>query len=303
MDDNLNKRCGDLERAISRLELISAHDGLVLLRASFSAPSLQHTLRASPCCDHESLEKFDILLRTALCKICNVTLSDDQWLQASLPVRSGGLGIRRVASLATSAFLASAVSTRDLQNEILHDNTQIPDGNLDANLQIWLDKNRKPIPDATSAHKQKSWDKPVVEREFSELLQRQTENRDRARLLASASKHSADWLHAIPITSCGLRLDDESIRIAVGLRLGTDICHPHTCICGATVDVRGSHALSCKRSSGRLIRHNHLNDIILRSLSRAGIPATREPRGLLRSDGKRPDGLTLIPWREGRCLI
>ena len=42
---------------------------------------------------------------------------------------------------------------------------------------------------------------------------------------------------------------------------------------------------------------------MLRSLTRAKIPATREPAGLLRSNGKRPDGLTLIPWREGRCLV
>ena len=151
--------------------------------------------------------------------------------------------------------------------------------------------------------KQQSWDKPVVEHEFTELLQRQTDNHDKARLLAAASKHSADWLHAIPIMSCGLRLDDEAVRIAVGLRLGTDICHSHTCCCGAAVDVRGTHALSCKRSSGRLVRHNYINDVIHRSLSRAGIPATKEPHGILRNDGKRPDGLTLTPWSEGRCLV
>src|SRR6218665_60870 len=34
-----------------------------------------------------------------------------------------------------------------------------------------------------------------------------------------------------------------------------------------------------------------------------GIPATKEPTGLSRTDGKRPDGLTLIPWRMGRALI
>ena len=36
---------------------------------------------------------------------------------------------------------------------------------------------------------------------------------------------------------------------------------------------------------------------------RANIPATKEPNGLLRTDRKRPDGLTLLPWREGRCLV
>ena len=100
------------------------------------------------------------------------------------------------------------------------------------------------------------------------------------------------------MSSCGLRLDGEAIRIALGLRLGFDISEPYTCVCGAIVDVRGSHALSCKRLSGRLIRHNHLNDIIHHSLTRAGIPATKELAGLTRTDG-----LTFTPRRVGRCFI
>ena len=303
MDTCLNKHCSDLETAISRLELISAHDALVLLRASFSAPSVLHTLRSSPCSGHQALDKFDSLLRTALSRICNVSLSDSQWIQASLPVRSGGLGLRRVASLASSAFLASAVSTCSLQNQILAFNHHMLDDIVVRLKQSWQDTTAKPLPDTSIANKQQSWDKPVVEREFAELLQHQPDDYGKARLLAASSKHSADWLHAIPITSCGLRLEDDAVRIAVGLRLGTDICQPHTCQCGVSVDFRGSHALSCKRSVGRLIRHNHLNDVILHSMTRAGIPAMKEPNNLSRTDGKRPDGLTLIPWREGRCLI
>ena len=34
-----------------------------------------------------------------------------------------------------------------------------------------------------------------------------------------------------------------------------------------------------------------------------GVPAIKEPSGLDKQDGKRPDGLTLIPWRGGRPLI
>jgi hypothetical protein len=51
-----------------------------------------------------------------------------------------------------------------------------------------------------------------------------------------------------------------------------------------------------------MTRHHHINDLIWRSLSRAGIPSTKEPTGLVRSDGKRPDGLTLIPWQGGKNL-
>jgi hypothetical protein len=51
-----------------------------------------------------------------------------------------------------------------------------------------------------------------------------------------------------------------------------------------------------------VVRHHALNDIIARSFSAAGIPVTKEPLGLVRSDGKRPDGLTLIPWQGGKPL-
>src|SRR5688572_20863851 len=52
-----------------------------------------------------------------------------------------------------------------------------------------------------------------------------------------------------------------------------------------------------------MARHRHSNDLVWRALQRVGIPSTKEPVGLSRSDGKRPDGLTLIPWQGGRNLI
>jgi len=43
-----------------------------------------------------------------------------------------------------------------------------------------------------------------------------------------------------------------------------------------------------------------MNDIIFRSLSSAGIPASKEPTGLTILDGKRPDGLTLALGKGGK---
>ena len=34
----------------------------------------------------------------------------------------------------------------------------------------------------------------------------------------------------------------------------------------------------------------------------AGIPASRDPTGVFRNDGKRPDGVTRIPWSGELCL-
>ena len=59
-----------------------------------------------------------------------------------------------------------------------------------------------------------------------QLLEGASDEVCRARLLASAAKESGSWLHALPISSLGLRMDDNSVRIAVGLRLGVPICGP-----------------------------------------------------------------------------
>ena len=98
-------------------------------------------------------------------------------------------------------------------------------------------------------------------------------------------------------------LSDEALRVAVGYRLGANICLPHACSCGKMVDALGHHALSCARSAGRQSRHHSVNDLTLRALGKAQITATKEPVGLLRSDGKRPDGVTQVPWQRGRCAI
>ena len=41
------------------------------------------------------------------------------WIQAGLPIHDGGLGVRNVALLVLSAFLASAAATLELQDAIL----------------------------------------------------------------------------------------------------------------------------------------------------------------------------------------
>jgi len=77
----------------------------------------------------------------------------------------------------------------------------------------------------------------------------------RASFLAASSQHGGDWLFAMPIASCGLKLDDEAVRVAVGLRLGLDLCVLHRCHCGTLVDAHGVYSFVCKIAAGRTARH------------------------------------------------
>jgi hypothetical protein len=77
------------------------------------------------------------VLRSAIDNIANSSLSDNQWLQASSPIRDGGLGVRRVAALALPAFIASAASILELQNSILLRSTNHPDSVFETYLAKW----------------------------------------------------------------------------------------------------------------------------------------------------------------------
>ena len=110
-----------LEIMGDRLQHLDSHDAILLLRHSFAIPKLLYTLRTSPCFLSSSLELYDERLRYIISSTTNIHLgpNDPTWIQASLSVKKGGLGIRSAVHLAPSAFLASAASYSDLAHCIL----------------------------------------------------------------------------------------------------------------------------------------------------------------------------------------
>jgi len=92
LDSALAARCADLSRASDRLRSLSAHDALLILTHSVSAPKLNYILRCSPCSGHRGLDEFDHILRVTLSQIANVEIDDLAWTQANLPVGEGVWG-------------------------------------------------------------------------------------------------------------------------------------------------------------------------------------------------------------------
>ena len=307
IDASLDKKIQALSTMGDRFSYLSAHDSLTLLRHSFSIPKLRHLLRTAPCFLSDRLVQYDSTLCSIISSVTNTPLAQDEkaWLQASLPVKLGGLGVRRAVQLAPSGYLASTAATAELVSTILpstHHSLPVPASVLA--LKKWSEGHNCVPPTGTEAMKERNWDSISAEATASSLLEGASDDVERARLLAAMDKDAGAWLQALPISSMGLRMDDSTLRIAVGLRLGSPICAPHLCQhCGAEVSASGTHGLSCKSSKGRHIHHAAINDIIHRSLTTAGLPSRLEPPGLSRSDGKRPDGMSLVPWSSGRPLV
>ena len=78
-----------------------AHDTLF---KCFSTSKLQYTLRCAPYYKSAVLQEYDDVIRHTSNVILNVDLTDTFFDRATLPVSSGGLGIRLVSDLAMPAL-------------------------------------------------------------------------------------------------------------------------------------------------------------------------------------------------------
>ena len=256
--DSINESIRDKVECLrilrNRLEHLHTQDSLLLLRHSLAIPRLSYILRTSPCFLSPELRVYDDLLESITSSITSNSLhgSVTAWPQASLPVKNGGLGIRSAVQLAPSTFLASAAGSSTLVAQIIPRHLQkFPIVAREEAFSCWSQgHNNPPSPDSVS-HRQREWDSPRVKASAQALLEDAPDARSRAGLLATSRKESGAWLNALPVSTLGLRLYDETMCLAVGLRLGTPLCRPHECSnCGTMVDDLVTHGLSCRFSEG-----------------------------------------------------
>ena len=292
-----------LERMISRLSLLDPHQAFILLKNSCAIPKLTYLLRSSPAFRQlDLLQDFDFLVKNAVSSITNVDFSEDGWTQASLPVRSGGLGIRKTIDIALPCYISSATSAQPLVESSLSSVQDMVPFEVSPEVELWKQGGQgliAPLGDSRSS--QKAWDTPRADYILKTLLDK-ADQYSRARLLASAQPESGSWISAIPVPSLGTQMSPDELRIAIALRTGSKVSEIHLCKCGSYTDEYGFHLLSCHRGEGRHPRHAALNDIIWRALKASGLNAIREPVGLERGDGKRPDGISINPFSRGRAL-
>ena len=94
----------------------------------------------------------------------------------------------------------------------------------------WLELSQCDPVTGVGADKHWIWDSLVVDKRKGHLLSLCETDPDKARILAAPAPHAGDWLHVIPSANCGLFLENEEARIAVGVWLGAPAVH-HLQLC------------------------------------------------------------------------
>ena len=202
---------------VSRLPSLHAHIALYLLKNCLAISKLIYRLRCCPSWKApDQLADFDRVVRQGLELIINSTIEDDTWFQASLPVGRVGIGTRSAPDLSVPAFLASFLSTTELVNNLPGITTLDPawsDG-----LLKWLETSGTDV--IPTSKYQRDWEAPILEKKSNILLASAITPKAEARIRAVTRKEYGDFLNAIPFASIGTLMNNETFRIAVGLRLG-----------------------------------------------------------------------------------
>ena len=115
---------------------------------------------------NDFLERYDKLLRSSLCKVTNLKMDDNQFLQAVLPAAKASLGVSSTRLPALPAL--PAVGAKDALSEIV--DLEHVDGTYDDALKRWFELGK--IEMAPENEIQKNWTEPIFDSEIADLILR-----------------------------------------------------------------------------------------------------------------------------------
>ena len=138
----------------------------------------------------------------------------------------------------------------------------------------------------------------LEDKQFQSLLQCST-LADRAGLLSVSSPHASSWLRVTPSPALGLHLTPSECQFAIKWWLGIQLCEAGSvCALCPTKALEAHHALTCKRGSDVIARHNHLRDTLHHLFKRALYNPKLEAGSGLGHDQKqsRPADILVNNW-------
>jgi len=204
-----------------------------------------------------------------------VSFGEENWSEASLPIRHAGLGLRSTVDLSLPCFLSSSHACKGLINRLLFSfNPELPDGDVNDTIDACFEHH-----DSSSLQKgiQADRDDLACRDSFNTLLNT-NKSLIYCQLLTAEDSHTAAWSEAFPLGN--LLSPDELHCNSLPNRWQNLWKHKMLLQQICWDELRLYHGLSCTKNAGRFPRHSTINAILKRSLTYINLPSTLEPIGL-----------------------
>ena len=303
-----NQRYNKLDLLLAKLKNASSSIGsqctyILLSKCLSFCRMVYHARTIHPSLVISHAIKYDQLIQDCF-SLLIPGLKDDELTQCTFPLKSGGMGLRRLSDHCVPAFLASAaVSLKHLKSDLASADEHWNLKGLILNFNAEIDSDNI------------TWNTVTDQRSLSAMIEKNQLKQFKAGLIGD-NKHrfsalsgelSSSWLSAVP-DYCN-RLTSAEFETAVRLRLGADIYKDEsTCdFCGGkrAADKKGLHGLVCKGGGDRISRHNALRDLLVKLCSEACFslePVVVEKKWLIAGSKARPADLFIPAWNGGKGL-
>ena len=306
--DSLEAVCGTLKK------VDNAQVEFALFRGFLSYNKINHLLRTCPPdLLQDALVEFDDHFQNMVAAILRVPcLTEDQWDQASLPVKLAGLGVNQTKVTAASAYVGSCTLTKNLVAAMLGVDAEKfePTGvsGLLADHEVVTGKvhTLSALCDEKSVQQKLSTERHTA---LFDGLKARSSARAHNLFLACTMPHASDWLLAPPVPGLGLGMQSDVFRTALKFRLRVPLFDaPFPCptrsnegkACNAEMDVFGDHAACCHHGPSLLFRHNNVRDILGHAARGAGLTAVvLEKKNQIAGSRAKPGDITVQQYHRG----
>ncbi|CAK8995425.1 132 kDa protein [Durusdinium trenchii] len=202
-------------------DLPDAQTAMLLLRHCQSHVKLTHAMRVTPPHGHgPALRAFDEQVQACLEQIGGLPLTQNTWLQASLAIKAGGLGLRSTALHAPAAYIASITHLAASCTELDPTYRVVPPPvhqALTSYNQVVLPEDQ--IHSLAPSYQQRDLSATVDKAQQAHLIAATTGEAAKGHLQLVQQPGAGAWLTALPADNLGLHINTHLFRVLLRLRL------------------------------------------------------------------------------------
>lgn len=147
--------------------------------------------------NESGLSQYDTVLKNSFESILNIDLTDQAWVESSLPIKKRGIGIRHASDIGLPCFLWSLYNVSTLLDRLLPENYRLNALAKVDSEEHWCRKFGE-LPEESLRIYQSSWESFEIGQKIENVKNTMNKTIEKAHYLANSSQESVAWLQYLP---------------------------------------------------------------------------------------------------------